>query len=147
MRLPSLPASRRARLRATFSGGGRTPDEFRGVAEFFRYISQPEVDAQWHMDTGYVPVRRASYAIARDRGFYRENPGADVPIEQLLRGGGQLTENSRGIRLGGFVEIRTIMEEEMERAFQGQQTAEQVLANSTTRANQVLRNFERANRG
>ena len=39
------------------------------------------------------------------------------------------------------------MEEEMERAFQGQQTAEQVLANSTTRANQVLRNFERANRG
>ena len=65
----------------------------------------------------------------------------------MLRGGGQLTENSRGIRLGGFVEIRTIMEEEMERAFQGQQNAEQVLANSTTRANQVLRNFERANRG
>jgi sn-glycerol 3-phosphate transport system substrate-binding protein len=129
------------------AGGGRTPDEYRGVAEFYRYLSQPEVDAQWHMDTGYVPVRRASYAIARDKGFYRDNPGADVPIEQLLRGGGQLTENSRGIRLGGFVEIRTIMEEEMERAFQGQQTAEQVLANSTTRANQVLRNFERANRG
>ena len=50
-------------------------------------------------------------------------------------------------RLGGFVEIRTIMEEELERAFQGQQTAEQALANATTRGNVVLRNFQRANRG
>lgn len=128
------------------AGGGRTPDEFRGVAEFFRYLSNPEVDAQWHMDTGYVPVRRASYAIARDKGYYRDNPGADVPIEQLLRGGGQLTDNSRGIRLGGFVEIRTILQEEMEKAFQGQQTGAQALAAASTRGNQVLRNFERANR-
>lgn len=128
------------------AAGGRSTDEFKGVAEFFKYISQPEVDASWHMDTGYVPVRRASYAIARDRGFYRDNPGADIPIEQLLRGGGVLTDNSRGIRLGGFVEIRTIMEEELERAFQGQQTAEQALASATTRGNVVLRNFERANR-
>jgi sn-glycerol 3-phosphate transport system substrate-binding protein len=39
------------------------------------------------------------------------------------------------------------MEEELERAFQGQQTAAQALANATTRGNVVLRNFERANRG
>ncbi len=129
------------------AGGGRSRDEFQGVAEFFKYLSNPEVDAQWHMDTGYVPVRRASYAIAREKGFYRDNPGADVPIEQLLRGGGTLTDNSRGIRLGGFVEIRTIIEEEMERAFQGQQSAEQALAAATTRGDQVLRNFQRANRG
>ena len=43
--------------------------------------------------------------------------------------------------------IRTIMEEELERAFQGQQTAQQALATATTRGNVVLRNFERANRG
>jgi len=129
------------------AGGGRTRGEFEGVAAFFKYLSQPEVDAQWHMDTGYVPVRRASYAIARERGFYRDNPGADVPIEQLMRGGGVLTANSRGIRLGGFVEIRAIMEEELERAFQGQQTAAQALANATQRGNVVLRNFERAHRG
>jgi sn-glycerol 3-phosphate transport system substrate-binding protein len=57
-----------------------------------------------------------------------------------------MTENSMGIRLGGFVEIRTIIQEELERAFQGQQTAEQAMANATTRGNVVLRNFERQNR-
>jgi sn-glycerol 3-phosphate transport system substrate-binding protein len=80
-------------------------------------------------------------------GFYAQNPGADVPIEQLLRGGGQTTGATRGIRLGGFVEIRVIMQEEMERALQGQQTAQQALDNSVTRGNVVLRNFERTNRG
>jgi len=125
---------------------GRSAEEWKGVAEFFRYLARPEVDGKWHMDTGYVPLTRGGYDFARRAGFYQQNPGADVPIEQLLRGGGMLTENTRGIRLGGFVEIRNIIQEEMERAFQGQQTAKQALDNAVQRGNQVLRNFERANR-
>ncbi len=92
-------------------------------------------------------MTRAAYEQVRASGFYRQNPGAEVPIEQLLRGGGQTTGNTRGIRLGGFVEIRVIMQEEMERALQGQQTAQQALDNAVQRGNVVLRNFERANRG
>jgi sn-glycerol 3-phosphate transport system substrate-binding protein len=48
--------------------------------------------------------------------------------------------------LGGFVEIRNIIQEELERGFQGQQNAETLLANANRRADVVLRNFERANR-
>jgi sn-glycerol 3-phosphate transport system substrate-binding protein len=125
--------------------GGRNAEEWKGVAEFFRYLSQPEVDAKWHMETGYVPVRRASYAIAEREGYYRKNPGAEIPIEQLLRGG-ETTENTRGIRLGGYVEIRNIIQEEMEKAFQGQQDGQQAMDAVVRRGNQVLRNFERANR-
>jgi sn-glycerol 3-phosphate transport system substrate-binding protein len=125
--------------------GGRSAEEWKGVAEFFRYLSRPEVDAKWHMDTGYVPVRRASYAIAEREGYYRKNPGAEIPIEQLLRGG-ETTDNTRGIRLGGYVEIRNIIQEEMEKAFQGQQDGQQAMDAVVRRGNQVLRNFERANR-
>lgn len=126
--------------------GGRSAAEWRGVAEFFRYISQPEVDAKWHQETGYVPVRRASYELTRQQGYYAQNPGSDQAIESLLRGG-EATANSRGIRLGGYLEIRNIIQEEMEKAFQGQQTAQQALAAMDTRGNVVLRNFERQNRG
>lgn len=124
----------------------RSADEFRGVAEFFRFLSQPEIVRRWHVDTGFLPVRVSVFQQLESQGFYTQNPGADIPIRQLLRGGGQMTENSMGIRLGGFVEIRTIIQEEMERAFQGQQTAEQALTNATNRGNTVLRNFERQNR-
>ena len=124
----------------------RPAAEWRGIAEFFRFLSQPQIAARWHTETGFLPVTRTAYEQVRATGYYEQNPGADIPILQLLRGGGQMTENTRGIRLGGFVEIRNIIQEEMERAFQGQQNAEQALTNATTRGNVVLRNFERQNR-
>jgi sn-glycerol 3-phosphate transport system substrate-binding protein len=123
----------------------RTPEELKGVAEFYRYITSAPVMAKWHQDTGYVPVTRSAYEASKQAGYYQQNPGADIPIEQMLRGGDP-TPNSRGIRLGGFIEIRNIIQEEMERAFQGQVTPEQALASANTRGNQVLRNFERTNR-
>ena len=126
--------------------GPRAAEEWKGVAEFYRYLSQPEVDAKWHTETGYVPVRRAGYELAKQAGYYQKNPGADVPIEQLLRGG-ETTENTRGIRLGGYVEIRNIIQEEMEKSFQGQQTGQQAMDAMASRGNAVLRNFQRQNRG
>jgi sn-glycerol 3-phosphate transport system substrate-binding protein len=125
----------------------RSAEENRGIAEFFRFLSSPEVALKWHKDTGFLPVRNAAFERAKAEGFYTQNPGADVPIQQLLRGGGEMTGNTRGIRLGGFVEIRVIMQEEIERALQGQQTAQQAMDNAVQRGNVVLRNFERANRG
>ena len=122
----------------------RTPAEYKGVAEFFRFISQPEQDLWWHQATGYVPITLGAYEKAKAEGYYRQNPGADAAIIQLSRA--EPTPNSMGFRLGGFVEIRNIIQEELEKAFQGQQTAAQALESANRRGNVVLRNFERANR-
>jgi sn-glycerol 3-phosphate transport system substrate-binding protein len=122
----------------------RTPEEYKAVAEFFAYISRPEVDAKWHMDTGYVPITLAGFALASGQGYYIKNPGADIPFRQLTLT--EPTENSMGLRLGNMPEIRVIMQEEMEKAFQGQQAAKQALDSAVQRGNVVLRNFERTNR-
>jgi sn-glycerol 3-phosphate transport system substrate-binding protein len=122
----------------------RTAEEYKAVAEFFQYISRPEVDAQWHMDTGYVPITMAGFALASGQGYYIKNPGADVPFRQLTLT--EPTENSMGLRLGNMPEIRVIIQEEMEKAFQGQQTAKQALDSAVKRGDTVLRNFERANK-
>jgi len=124
----------------------RSAAENLGIAQFFAWVSRPEVVRKWHVDTGFLPVRVSVFRALEAEGFYRQNPGADIPIAQLMRGGGQMTENSMGIRLGGFVEIRTIIQEEMERAFQGHQNAETALNSAAQRGNVVLRNFERQNR-
>jgi sn-glycerol 3-phosphate transport system substrate-binding protein len=122
----------------------RTAEEYKAVAEFFQYISRPEVDAKWHMDTGYVPITMAGFALASGQGYYIKNPGADIPFRQLTLT--EPTENSMGLRLGNMPEIRVIIQEEMEKAFQGQQTAKQAMDNAVQRGNTVLRNFERTNR-
>ncbi|HWT83016.1 MAG TPA: sn-glycerol-3-phosphate ABC transporter substrate-binding protein UgpB [Candidatus Methylomirabilis sp.] len=126
------------------TGPKRTPDEYKAVAEFFGYLARPEVDAKWHIDTGYVPITMAGFALVSGQGYYIKNPGTDLPFRQLTLT--EPTENSRGLRLGNMPEIRVIMQEEMEKALQGQQTAKQALDNTVQRGNVVLRNFERANK-
>ena len=122
----------------------RTTEEYKAVAEFFQYISRPEIDAKWHMDTGYVPITLAGFALASGQGYYIKNPGADIPFRQLTLT--EPTENSMGLRLGNMPEIRVIMQEEMEKAFQGQQSAKPAQDNVVQRGNVVLRNFERTNK-
>jgi sn-glycerol 3-phosphate transport system substrate-binding protein len=126
------------------TGPNRSKDEYRAIAEYFKYISQPEIDSKWSMDTGYVPITLAGAQRLRESGFWTQNPGTDIPTLQLNRG--TATENSRGLRLGNMPQIRVIIQEELERALQGQQTAEQAMNATVTRGNQVLREFERANR-
>jgi sn-glycerol 3-phosphate transport system substrate-binding protein len=128
----------------TFTARNRTAEEYRGVAEFYRFISEVEQDKWWHQATGYVPLTLAAFEASRAEGYYERNPGADAAITQLSRA--TPTPNSQGFRLGGFVEIRNIIQEELERGFQGQQNTETALANANRRSNVVLRNFERANR-
>jgi len=128
----------------TLTARNRTAEEYRGVAEFYRFISEVEQDKWWHHVTGYVPLTLAAFEASKAEGYYTQNPGADAAIIQLSRA--EPTPNSQGFRLGGFVEIRNIIQEELERGFQGQQNTETLLANANRRADVVLRNFERANR-
>jgi len=125
------------------TGPRRTADEYKGVAEFFRYLSSPETSAKWHMETGYIPIVFTGMQLAQAQGYYQQNPGTDIPIKQLTRT--IPTKNSKGLRLGNMPEIRVVIQEEIEKAFQGQQTAKQALDNAVRRGNEVLRRFEKAN--
>lgn len=123
---------------------GRTPEEYKGVARFFSYLSKPEVQAAWHQATGYLPITHAAYQLSRDQGFYTRNLGADIAIEQMTAK--MPTENSKGLRLGSFVLIRDAIEDELELAFAGKKSAADALASAQERGNRLLRQFERANR-
>jgi sn-glycerol 3-phosphate transport system substrate-binding protein len=126
----------------TMTAPSRTPAEYKAVAQFLQFIGQAAQDAMYHQDTGYVPVTMAGYELSGKQGYYDKNPGADLAIKSLTRG--TVTENSRGLRLGRLPEIRNIEYEEIEKALQGQQNAQQALDNSVQRGNRVLREFEKS---
>ena len=120
----------------------RPRDEYKGVAKFFAFLSRPEVQAAWHQNTGYLPVTRAAFDLTRAQGFYERNPGASMSIEQMTL---KLpTENSKGLRLGSFVLIRDVIEDELEQAFSGRKSAQAALDSAVERGNKMLRQFERA---
>jgi sn-glycerol 3-phosphate transport system substrate-binding protein len=123
---------------------GRPQAEYQGVARFFAFLSRPEVQSAWHRATGYLPITRAAYDLTRSQGFYDRNPGAEISIQQMTIS--PPTINSRGLRLGSFVVIREIIEDEMEQAFAGRKDAEAAMKGAVARGNAVLRQFEAANR-
>ncbi|MEZ5765507.1 MAG: sn-glycerol-3-phosphate ABC transporter substrate-binding protein UgpB [Xanthobacteraceae bacterium] len=122
----------------------RPAREYEGVAQFFAFLSRPEVQAQWHQATGYLPVTRAAYEYSRERGYYDRNPGSAIAVEQVLTK--IPTENSRGLRLGSFVLIRDVIDDELEQAFSGKKTAQEAMDSAVARGNRLLRQFERTNR-
>lgn len=123
---------------------GHPAGDYKGVARFMTYLSSAEVQAWWHQETGYVPITTAAYELSRKQGFYNENPGTDTAIKQLSLN--EPTANSRGVRFGNFVQIRDVINEEMEAAWNGSKTAAQAMDDAATRGDALLRKFERANK-
>lgn len=120
---------------------GRPDAEYNGVAKFFTYLSSPEVQADWHQATGYLPVTKAAYALTQQQGFYQQNPGADTAILQMNTS--DSTANSKGLRFGNFLQTREIVDEELEKVWSGKQSAQAALDNAVKRGNEQLRRFER----
>ncbi|WP_439605930.1 sn-glycerol-3-phosphate ABC transporter substrate-binding protein UgpB [Hydrogenophaga sp.] len=122
---------------------GKKAPEYKGVAEFFNYLTNAEIQAKSHQRTGYLPITLASFEATEKAGFYKQNPGTDVAVNQMIR---KTTEKSRGIRLGNFVQIRAIEDEELEQVWAGKKTAKDALDSAVKRGNELLVRFEAANK-
>jgi sn-glycerol 3-phosphate transport system substrate-binding protein len=124
--------------------GGKKPAEYKGVAKFLSFLSQPEIQMEWHTTTGYVPITLAAYELTRKSGFYDKNPGRDMAVKQLTLN--TPTENSKGLRFGNYVQGREVIEEEMEAVFAGKKTAQTAMNDAVKRGNEILRKFQAANK-
>ena len=123
---------------------GKKPEEYKAVAAFFSYLSDPNVQAASHQRTGYLPITTEAFGITDKSGFYKQNPGTDVSVNQMIR---KVTDKSRGIRLGNFVQIRSIIDEEMEQVWGGKKSAQEGLDAAKKRGDEQLERFEKANKG
>jgi sn-glycerol 3-phosphate transport system substrate-binding protein len=123
---------------------GHKPAEYKAVAKFFSYISLPEVQAASHQRTGYLPITLAAYELTKKQGYYEKNPGTDVAIRQINNK--PPTANSKGLRLGNYVQVRDVMDEEMEAVWGGKKSPKDALDTIVKRGNELLRQFERTNK-
>lgn len=122
---------------------GHPEEEYKGVAKFMSYLSDVFLQTFWHQNTGYVPITNAAYELTKRSGYYEKNEGRDVAIIQMSAKAP--TPNSKGLRLGNFVQIRDIINEEMEAIWAGDKTAQEGLDEAVSRGNKLLRKFEKAN--
>ena len=117
---------------------GKSKEEYKAVAKFFTFLSDPERQAIWHQTTGYLPITMAAYELTKKSGFYEKNPGTDVSVKQMIV---KTTDKSRGVRLGNFLQIRDIIDEELENVWGGKKTAKEGLDAAVARGDEQIAKF------
>ncbi|KQV40008.1 glycerol-3-phosphate ABC transporter substrate-binding protein [Rhizobium sp. Root268] len=115
---------------------GKSDAEYKGIAEFFNFLSKTEIQVRLHEVSGYMPVTMAAYEETKKSGFYDKNPGRETPIKQML--GKAPTENSKGVRLINLPQVRDILNEEFEAMLAGQKDAKAALTEGVQKANAAI---------
>ncbi|WP_428677895.1 sn-glycerol-3-phosphate ABC transporter substrate-binding protein UgpB [Reyranella sp.] len=123
---------------------GRPAAEYKGVAKFMSYLASTPVQAKWHQETGYVPITLAAAEATEKEGFYKKFPGREVAVQELTLN--PPTANSKGLRIGNFVQIRDIVDGELENVWSGKKDAKTALDDAVKAGNDQLKRFEAANK-
>ncbi|MBV9138245.1 MAG: sn-glycerol-3-phosphate ABC transporter substrate-binding protein UgpB [Hyphomicrobiales bacterium] len=121
--------------------GGKKPEEYKGVAKFFAFLSDTDRQVEIHKASGYLPITKAAYAKTKESGYYKDAPYLETPLLELTNK--EPTANSRGLRLGNMVQLRDVWAEEIEAALAGKKSAKDALDAAVNRGNTMLRQFEK----
>lgn len=121
-----------------FAMAGHEDEENAATAAFFEFLTSPEVQYMWHRETGYVPITEAAYEMAKEDGHYERSPAAETGIQQLQLQSG---ENTRGYRMGFYVQIRDVENRELARFLNGETSIEDALATIEEEGNELLSRF------
>ena len=120
---------------------GHSKAEYKGVAAFLKFLAGNKMQEYWHKQTGYFPITIDAYESLQSKGYYKTDPLQEVGINQLNRA--IPTTISRGLRLGYFVQIRNIINEELELVWNGKKSPKEALDSAAARSNAQLRTFEK----
>ncbi len=120
---------------------GLPKQDYKGVAAFMKYLAGVEPQILWHKETGYFPITLDAYDKLKADGYYQANPFQEVGIKQLTRR--DPTTISRGLRLGYFIQIRNIINEELELVWNDSKTPKEAMDSAVARSNLQLRAFEK----
>jgi sn-glycerol 3-phosphate transport system substrate-binding protein len=126
---------------------GRPEGEYKGAAAFLNFLATPEMAQWWSTVTGYIPVTKTGFEAMKANGFYDKAPykGRELAIASLTYT--PTSQNTRGIRLGGFTQVRKEVSTALEAIFMQNADVQAELDQAADRSNAVLRRFEKTYAG
>ncbi len=117
---------------------GFSPAETEAAWSFVEFLLKPETQAKWHLATGYFPVVQGVVERPEVRQAWVKEPNYTTAWRQLTTS--KVNPASAGCLMGGFTEIRQLVQKAIEEAIQGK-PAPQALAEAKAQADQVLARY------
>lgn len=133
-----LPANKR---RGTPTGGGnfyifkKTSDEERAAAlRLIRYMTSPEVSAEWSIKTGYMGISPAAYETEALKKYVAEFPFAAVARDQLEFATAELSTFETG-------RVRKALDDAIQAALTGSKSPADALSEAQSTADRLLQRY------
>ena len=126
---------------------GKTDEEYKGAAAYLAFLATKDEQQFLLENTGYIPVTKSTYKALLDEGFYAKEPyiNRDIAMKSLtFTEPGPLT---RGIRMGGMIQIRAEWTAEIEAALAGQKPMKEAIDTAVSRGNEILARFAKTYKG
>jgi sn-glycerol 3-phosphate transport system substrate-binding protein len=118
---------------------GREPAEYKGVAQFMKFIVEPQQQVWLVASTGWLPITNTAVKHLQDGAFFKKHPERLTAVSQLLNA--KPTKYTRGLRLGNFAQVREVIELELDNILTGKKTVKEGLDAAVTRGNAILWQF------
>ncbi|MDR6224606.1 ABC transporter substrate-binding protein [Desmospora profundinema] len=103
----------------------RPETEQEAAWKFIEFLTAPEQQAYWHVNTGYFPITKTAYDEPAVKENLEKFPQFQTAVDQLHET--TLNRATQGALMGVFPEARQITERAMEEVINGQKTPEKAL--------------------
>src|SRR5690606_37682239 len=118
---------------ALWALNGHPQSQDKATAQFLAWLSKPVNAAQWHQNTGYLPLTDAAFRAA-DVSFYDKVPGAKAVVD-LMKGDSGKT--SRGFRMANYDRVEPVLSGELSLALEGMTPPMAALNSASAQARKI----------
>src|SRR5690625_2799051 len=129
--VPGIPFLEGSGLWAT---AGHAADAEKAMANFVVWLTQPDQASQWHQETGFIPLTQEAFAQTPEA--YYQALGDWRHLVEVYQKAPSST--GRGFRVNNYPKVRTMFQETLRDALNGQQTAAAALSAAAAEAAKLL---------
>ncbi|MCO5733237.1 extracellular solute-binding protein [Rhizobium sp. SSA_523] len=125
---------------------GHSAAEIDAAKAFLDFLRRDDQQIEFAGKTGYLPMTGTALAALKASGKASDPhyATAEIGVASLDQ---PATEDSRGVRLGFYVQFRDIFMKETQKAFNGEKPMQQALDDAAQQGNELLRRFEKTYSG
>ncbi|NQY43511.1 MAG: extracellular solute-binding protein [Legionellales bacterium] len=117
---------------------GLSSEKLYGIAKFFKFIMSPKIQLKWQNATGYLSVIDRKYLPKYDMITSTEKTLFEAQHFVISR-----QNKYKGIRLGNYMQIRDLVERQLEAVWAGYMSARDALSLAAEEADRMLVRFKR----
>jgi sn-glycerol 3-phosphate transport system substrate-binding protein len=94
-----------------------SPEKQAAAWQFAKFLNEPEIQAEWSVGTGYVPIRTAAADQPLVQQYWAANPAFKVSYDQLV--GGVANAATAGPVIGDYQGVRDVVLDSEQQMFGG----------------------------